>query len=404
MFDVRAFGATGDGKTSDTASIQKALDACGTNGGTVRFPAGTYLSGPLVLRTKSVVWLQKDARLKATDEPKDYLPAEVSWQDILDGKSKGPFTPFIGGKDLQDVTIRGEGLIDGSGAKWWVPAEEARRKVSGYTLPRPNLIVLTRVTNLVVRDVTLQNSPKFHLVPTECEDVVISNVTVLAPAGAANTDAIDPTISRRVLITKCLIDVGDDNIAIKSGKKVSGREFACEDITVTDCVFKNGHGMSIGSETVGGVRNVTVRNCRFEGTENGIRIKSPRGRGGTVENLVCERITMDKVDPAILITAYYPKIPKEDAAQPMTPATPIFRNIRISDLTATCVKGAGIIVGLPESQVSGVVLENVNISAVSGLEIRNATGVQLKNVRVQVKSGEPVVVRDAQVTGLGQGD
>jgi polygalacturonase len=400
VFDVRAFGAQGNGKALDTAAIQKALDQCGKSGGTVKFPPGTYLSRPLTLGTKTTLLIEEGSTLKATDEPKDYLPANVSWQDILEGKSKGPFAPFIGGKDLSEVTIAGRGTIDGSGARWWIPAEEARRKVPGYTLPRPNLIVLTRVKDLVVRDVTVQNSPKFHLVPTECEDVVISNVTVLAPSGAANTDAIDPSLSRRVLITKCLIDVGDDNVAIKSGRKVEGREFACEDITVTDCVFKHGHGMSIGSETVGGVRNVTVRNCKFEGTENGIRIKSPRGRGGAVENLVCENITMEKVEPAITITCYYPKIPDQDAAQPVGAETPIFRNIRIVNLTATCMDEAGVIVGLPESLISGVVLENVKITATSGLLIRNAKGVQLKSVHVKVRDGEPIIVKDAQVEGL----
>jgi polygalacturonase len=117
------------------------------------------------------------------------------------GATSGDFVPFISGKDLEDVTIAGRGTIEGSGAVWWEAAEEARRKVSGYTLPRPNLIVLTRVKNLVVRDVTIQNSPKFHLVPTECDDVLITNVTILAPEGAANTDAIDPSVSRRVTIT-----------------------------------------------------------------------------------------------------------------------------------------------------------------------------------------------------------
>ena len=131
----------------------------------------------------------------------------------------------------------------------------------------------------------------------------------------------------------------------------SGREFACEDLTITDCIFKHGHGVSIGSETVGGVRNVTVRRCRFEGTENGIRIKSPRGRGGTVENLVCEDITMSNVVGAITITTYYPRIPKADTAQAVTAETPKFQHIRIANLKATSAKDAGVIVGLPESLV-----------------------------------------------------
>lgn len=405
VFDVREFGGTGDGKTLDTDAIQKALDVCGkAGGGTVRFSPGTYLSKPVTLRSRTTLLLDKGAMLKASDDPKDYLPATVTWEDVLAGRSKGPFTPFIGGKDLTDVTIAGNGIIDGSGERWWVPAEEARRKTPGYTLPRPRLIVLTRVRNLVVRDLTLQNSPTFHLVPTECEDVVITNVTFLAPAGSANTDAIDPSVSRRVLITKCLIDVGDDNVAIKSGRKIEGREFACEDITITDCVCKHGHGISIGSETVGGVRNVTVRNCTFEDTDNGLRIKSYRGRGGVVENIVYENITMKGMNPtAITITCYYPKIPATDEAQPITDETPKYRNIRITNVKGTATKAAGVIVGLPESIATNIVLENVEVTAPVGLAIRNAKGVRLKNVKVTVEKGEPFIVENSEVEGLPGG-
>ena len=140
-------------------------------------------------------------------------------------------------KDGEDVTLTGKGTIEGNGSVWWEAAEEARKKVSGFTLPRPNLIVPTRIKNLRISGITIQNSPKFHLVPTECEDVWIEGIKILAPERAANTDAIDPSICRNVTVTNCLKDVGDDNIAIKSGKKVEGREFACENITITDCVI-----------------------------------------------------------------------------------------------------------------------------------------------------------------------
>jgi polygalacturonase len=345
--------------------------------------------------------VNEGAVLKATDEPKDYLPGNVSWDDILQGRSKGPFTNFINGKDLEDLKIEGKGVIDGSGARWWEPAEAARRKVSGYTLPRPNLVRIVNCKGLKVSGVTLRNSPKFHLVPENCDDVLIENVTILSPEGAANTDAIDPVASRRVTITRCLIDVGDDNVAIKAGKKVSGREFACEDISITDCTFKHGHGLSIGSETVGGIRNLVVRNCTFEDTDNGIRIKSPRGKGGKVENLVYENLTMKNVKGAITFTCYYPKIPKGDKAQPMTDETPAFRNIRVKNLKATSSADAGVIVGLPESRVVDVVLENVSIEAAkAGLLIQNADAVKLKDVKVTCPSGRPVIVENAGVEGV----
>jgi len=397
-FDIHQFGAKGDGKALDTDAIQKALDECGKAGGVVRFPRGTYLSKPLFLHSRTTVQLDEGATLVATDEREDFLIPERRAQT----NSSSAFYAFINGRDLTDVAITGRGTIDGSGAKWWVPAEEARRKVSGYTLPRPRLIVLTGCKNVRVEGVTLANSPSFHFVPNDCENVMLDHVVITAPAHSPNTDGIDPSVSRHVRISHCRIDVGDDNIAIKSGRKMPGREFGCEDIQVMDCVFLHGHGLSIGSETAGGVRNLTVERCQFQDTENGIRIKSPRGRGGAVENLSYKDITMTNVDPAITITCYYPKIPKEDTAQPVTPETPSFRNIRIANLTATCPRNAGVIVGLPESAVSNLVLENVSINAATGLTVRNAKAVQFKNARVTANEGPPIIRQDAQVEGIGE--
>ena len=411
IFDVRPFGAEGDSKTLDTAAIQKALDACGrAGGGTVMFRPGTYLSRPLTLRTKTMLRLDPGATLKATDEPKDFLPAAVPWSDVLNGSKRGPLAAFISGKDLTDITICGGGTIDGSGAQWWIPAEAARRKVRGYTLPRPNLIVLEHCKGVRLENITLQNSPKFHFVPSACEDVTVSNVTITAPEHAANTDAIDPSSCKNVLITKCTIDVGDDNVAIKAGRKIAGREFASEDITVTDCTFLHGHGMSIGSETDGGVRNVTVKNCTFENTENGIRIKSQAGKGGVVENINYRDLTMKNVDPAITFTCYYMNnsaqdaapapVPKENRAPAVEEKIPVYRNIRVTNLKATCQRSAGVILGLPDSCISNVVFENVMLSAKSGLTIHNAKGIQFKNSSVTVENGPAFSAENAQVEGF----
>jgi len=404
-FNVRDFGATGDGTTFDTKAIQKALDACKEAGGTVEFPAGTYLSQPLTLRSKTTVQLDAGAILQASTNQMDFMKTPGDWLKVKGG---GDFIPLLSGKDLTDVTFTGSGTIDGGGSAWWPEAEKARQIKSGYTLPRPNLIVIERSKNLRFENITLQNSPKFHLVPADCEDVVVTNVTILAPERAANTDAIDPS-GRRMLITHCKIDVGDDNIAIKAGKKVPGHEFQSEDITVTDCTFLHGHGMSIGSETAGGVRNVTVKNCTFENTENGIRIKSDTRRGGVVENIICDGITMKNVNPAITLTCTYQGTSAGDAKQPSDGQTnaapaagniPIYRNIHISNLAATCPKAAGLILGLPQSCISNVVLENVKITAAKSFFIANAKGVQLKNVSVTVASGEPFKLDNAEVSGL----
>lgn len=397
--NVRDLGAKGDGVSLDTDALQKALDRCAeSGGGIVRLPPGVYLSKPLTLGTQTTLLLDAGARLQATDEPADFSAS-----------GSGPFAPFINGRGLTNVAIIGPGVIDGAGAKWWIPAEAARRKTPGYTYPRPNLIVLTACRNVRVQDVTLQNSPKFHFVPAECEDVLVTNVTITAPPRSPNTDAIDPSGCRGVLITHCRIDVGDDNVAIKAGKKIAGREFASEDIRVTDCTFLHGHGMSIGSETVGGVHNVLVENCTFENTENGLRIKSQRGRGGLVENITYRNIMMKNVDPAITFTCKYLNNSKGDPNQPTNsqPAevsrglerVPVYRHILIQNLDATCPDNAGTILGLDDSQIQDVVFQNVRISANKAFSITDAAGIQFKDSTLTIREGPNLITTRAQVDG-----
>jgi polygalacturonase len=409
VFNVRDCGAVGDGKTLDTKAIQQALDACGkAGGGTVLLPPGEYLSQRLTLRSKTTVRIEPGATLLASTNQDEYLKVPGDW---LKARSSGDFNPFIGGKGLKDITITGGGTIDGNGAAWWGEAEKARQIKPGYTLPRPNLVALDRCQNVAIENITLRNSPKFHFVPADCDNVVVSNVIILAPEHAANSDAIDPS-GHHILITKCKIDVGDDDVAIKAGKTMPPGQFESEDITVTDCTILHGHGISIGSETDGGVRNVTVRNCTFENTENGLRIKSRRGKGGLVENIRYHDITMTNVNPAITLSCYYmnhsagdaeqPSAPNEDVAKLVNSKTPVFRNIDISNVTATCQKEAGIILGLPESEISDVVLDNVRITADKGLTIKNARGIQLKEVQVTTRKGPPYILDNAKVEGLPQ--
>jgi len=404
VFNVRSFGAKGDGSTFDTAAIQKALDACTNSGGTVEFPAGTYLSKPLTLHSKTTVQLDTGATLQASTNQTDFMKKPGDW---LKAKS-GDFAPFIGGRDLRDVTFTGSGVIDGGGAVWWGEAEKARQIRPGYTLPRPNLVVIEQSKNLRVENITLQNSPKFHLVPADCENVVISNVTILAPEGAANTDAIDPS-GRHMLITKCRLDVGDDNVAIKAGKKKAGDEFQTEDITVTDCTFLHGHGMSIGSETMGGVRNVTVKNCTFAETENGIRIKSDLRRGGMVENISYSDITMSNVIPAISFSCFYQNNSAGDANRGLGTQEdsgsggqniPLYRNIRVTNLKATSLKSAGVILGMPDNCISNVVFDNVQISAPRGLTVRNTKGFEFRNSKIQTTYGAPVISENTQLESV----
>jgi polygalacturonase len=224
------------------------------------------------------------------------------------------------------------------------------------------------------------------------DDVTIRNAKIVAPEHSPNTDGIDPFSSNHVAISHMTIDVGDDNVAIKSGQPGSpGRDDPSTDITVTDCTLLHGHGMSIGSEVSGGVRNVAVARVQFKGTANGVRVKSNRDRGGDIGNLDFRDLTMEDVGTPVLITEYYPRIPDRDSAQPVTRLTPHFHDISITNLSATGAKNAGFIVGLPESPITSIALTNVHISAEKGMTISNST-VTAHDFAVKAASGPPLIM------------
>lgn len=363
--DVRQFGARGDGAGFDTLAIQQAIDTAGTaGGGTIRIPAGTYRLQPIHLRARTTLLLEEGAILSASDDPRDFFAGHAG------GESR--VLSLINGKHLADVAITGRGVVDGSGQRWWRNARAARDSGEHTDLNRPRLINFAGCQRVTVEGVTLRNSPIFHLTFNNCENVTVRNVTITAPADSPNTDGIDPAGCRNVTITGCRIDTGDDDVAIKSFHPGMG----CSHITVSHCVIGHGHGISIGSETVGGVSDVLVEHCTFAGTRYGFRIKSGRGRGGVVENIRVNDIQMRNVDPAIDIMCYYPNPPLGDAAQAMTPLTPVYRHIRIENLTATCPREAGLFVGLPESPITDCTLTNVHVSASRPFVIRDARVVQ----------------------------
>lgn len=394
VFDVKKFGAVGDGKTLDTAAIQRALDECAqSGGGIVELPPGTYLSKPIFLKGNGLTFqLDEGATLQATD----------NFDDFADPEKRGGVLAFVNANGLNDLTITGKGVIDGAGAKWWPDVRLAKKNGAPESRRRPRMVVLQNCLNLRVEGIRLQNSPSFHLVPSDCEDVVVEGVTIKAPADSPNTDATDPSACRHVVYRGCTFDVGDDNIAIKSGHVDPAHpKAAVEDFLVENCTFLAGHGMSIGSETTGGVKNLTVRNCTFDGTTSGIRIKSDRTRGGVVDSCTYSNLTMKDVKIPINITSYYPKIPAADSARPITDRTPMYHNLKIINVTADSPQSAGFIVGLPESCISNVVFQNVTITAPKGLTVRNVHAIEFKNSEIQVTEGRPVILEDnAEVSGI----
>lgn len=381
----------------NTTAFQKAIDDCAARGGgTVEVPAGNYLVNPLFLKSHIRLHLAKEATLVASseitayraDDQHRYAAAENGW------------LPVISIADATDVAITGEGTIDGQGAVWWERWRENIR-ASGKKGPtdRPRLIYITRAERVLVDGVTLVNSPSFHLVMRYARDVTVNGTTILSPHHAPNTDAIDPIDSRHVRITNNVIDCNDDHIAIKSEKADSRYpNGAVEDIYIANNHLRQGRGISIGSETAGGISNVLVENNQFTGSMYGIRIKSPRGKGGEVNNVLYRQIHMTDVAVPLVISGYYqaaPIVPAEvakqlnaggfllgeqlyppdsDASQPFNRiTTPHFSRITIRDLTSEGNSlAAGYIIGVPEAVLNDIQLDKVSIQAKVGLRVRNA--------------------------------
>ena len=218
----------------------------------------------------------------------------------------------------------------------------------------------------------------FHLVPRNITDLTIERVKVRAPwdNSAPNTDAIDPGPVTRAWIHHCDIDTGDDDIVIKSGGT---------DILIEDCTIKHGHGISVGSETTAGLRNMLVRHCTMEDTDNGIRIKSMRGAGGLAENLRYTDITMKNVPNAIVLQLDYVDNNRPNFRGDPT-KIPAIRNIQIDHVTIEGSKSAGIIHGLPDSPITDIALRNVSITAENGFDIKAVGTLTLENVSVTLKS------------------
>jgi len=364
--DPRTYGAKGDGITKDTVALQTAIDACaGRGGGTVSLAAGTYLSAPIILKSKITLHLDKGATLLGSSNHQDYPPqTEFHLPDLQ---------PLVSATNASDVAITGAGVIDGAGESWWLEARNMKdHGILGNGHPRPKLIIFDHCKHVLVEGITVQNSPMWQVVPYYSDDVTIRNIRVLAPPRSPNTDAVDPFSSSNVRIDHLFADVGDDDIAIKSGPINSpGPDDPSRDITITDCTFLHGHGLSIGSEIAGGARNIRAERIHFEGTDNGIRIKANRDRGNDVGNLFFRDIEMKDVKNALIISEYYPKVlpPEGEAAQPITRLTPHFHNITLEDVTASGGESAGVIIGLPEAPIASVTMHNVKISARKGLTI-----------------------------------
>ena len=384
--DVRQFGATGDGATKDTAAIQKAIDSCSVKGGTVTLTAGTYLTGPIELKSNITFDVETGATLLGSPDRADFGPFTFAGKQTV--------LPLVRTENASNVTIHGGGIIDGNGHIWWEYVRGVKDSgVLGTDHPRPMGLTFVHSHHIRVENITVQNAGFWQIVPYYSDDLKFLNMKVLAPK-SPNTDAIDPFSSSHILIDHVFSSIGDDNIAIKSGAINSpGPDSPSHDITITDCTFEQGHGLSVGSELSGGAYNIHAERIHFKGTDQGIRIKANRDRGHDVSNLTFKDIDMVDVRTAILISEYYPKVyPEGDvAAEPIGRLTPFFHKIRIENVHATNSGSAGVIVGLPESHVKDIILTNVDIQAKTGMKIAYTDAI-FNNVKVKADEGEAITI------------
>jgi polygalacturonase len=419
-FNVRDFGATGDGKTLESAAINKAIDAAAAaGGGTVVVPPGKYLTGTLILKSNITLEIAAGATLLGSSRREDYPMVEDAWNP-----QRQVMAPLLYAHDAEHVTITGTGLIDGQGEPWWLlvrpnlNAPRGGRAERGAAAPaappatspargpaagveRPQLLRFVRCNDLVIEKVSLLNSPSWNIHPMFCDRVRVDGVSIKARVPSPNTDGINPEGCSNVQISNCRIDVGDDCVTLKSGTEntIGFVKRPEQDITITNCVMYQGHGgVTIGSEMSGGVRNITVSNCVFHGTDNGIRVKSQRGRGGIVEGLTVSNIVMEDVPhPFIITTFYMNRNPGAiDEMPPRTEGTPLFRDFLFSNITARNAKDAGSITGLRELPIEGMMFSNVHLQADTPFTVTNAKSIRFRDVVIDTKSGPAITLRNTE--------
>lgn len=415
-YNVIKYGARNDSSRKATTAIAKAIAAASkAGGGTVYFPAGKYLTGPIHLKSNITVLIDAGAELHFSDDFDDYLPMVKSRYEGVDVTS---FSPLFYAYEAENIAIKGRGLIDGHGRKWWhfvegykegqerskwqyifdslnrniLLPDDPRQMKRGFL--RPPFIQPMYCKNVQIEGITIRNSPFWTINPEFCENVTVNGVTINNPP-SPNTDGINPESCKYVHISNCHISVGDDCITIKAGKDIPGRTKAApaQNYTITNCTMLSGHGgVVIGSEMSGDVKNIVISNCVFDGTDRGIRIKTARGRGGIVEDIRVDNIVMKNIrDQAIVLDMEYAKVPVEAVSE----RTPKFRNIRFSNITAY-TKTALYINGLDEMPVQEISLNDVYFEAEQGITIRKAKDIELNKVRINVKRGSPLVTENVQ--------
>ena len=422
VVDIRDHGAIGDGKIDCTTAFADAISATArAGGGRVLVPAGEWFTGPIHLQSNINLHFEQGATVRFSNDPGQYLPPVfVRWG----GQECYNFSPLIYARDCNNIAVTGRGKLLGQGKAWWnwekkehqtatklyqmvLQGVAVGERMFGCTeMPlRPQMILPLNCTNVLLEDFCIAESPpmwSLHL--AYCENVIIRRVTINAADGP-NNDGIVIDSSRNVIVEDCALHTHDDCIALKSGLNEDGRRVGkpTENVIVRRVRATAGHGgITIGSDMSGGVRNVFVHDCHYDGPSAGIRFKAARGRGGVVEQVHVQNITMGRIPgDAIQLTTEYPTFVLPNGSPP------VFRDITIRDVTCQQAKTAVRMSGLPDSALKNIHLEDVTINADEGFCCSVGNGIRLINLRVTPRLGPVLSLRDSQqvlIQGLHNAD
>ncbi|XP_064960096.1 probable polygalacturonase [Musa acuminata AAA Group] len=367
---IADFGGVGDGKTLNTAAFESAISHIvqqNASGGTLLYiPAGVWLTGAFNVTSHMTLFLAKDAVIKATQDTSNWplidpLPSYGRGRELPGGR----YMSLIHGNGLRDVIITGEnGTIDGQGEMWW---NMWRKKTLRFT--RPNLLELMHSTDVIISNVVFQDSPFWNIHPVYCSNVVVKNVTILAPYDSPNTDGVDPDSSMNVCIEDCYISTGDDLVAVKSGWDEYGIAYArpSSGIIVRRVTGSNQFaGIAIGSETSGGIENVFAENLDIFDSGIGIHIKTNSGRGGFIRNITISDVNLNNVRKALKISGKAGDHP-DDGYDPN--ALPVVDGLTIKNVWGVGVRQPGSIQGIKDSPFTHICLSNVTLKFNSSREV-----------------------------------
>lgn len=378
VLNVRDFGASGDGEQDDTVFIQAAVMAC-PKSGRVRIPRGKYRVTSLFLKSDLNLELEEGAVLLYDGRPGrlPVLPGHLSGEGAesfslgsWEGEAADMYAALFTGCGVENVNLYGRGCIQGGASmdNWW--KQENRQS----TPHRPKMLYLTRCTNIRVHGLHFSMCPSWCIHPCFCRDLGFYDIEIRNPENSPNTDGLNPESCECVDIAGCHFSLGDDCIAIKSGKGKRAQDKpvpGCH-ITIRQCFMENGHGgVTIGSEISSGIHHVTVRDCRFRHTDRGLRIKTRRGRGKAcvVDDVLFENICMEEVETPFVLNCYYSCEPdgrsdyvQSKEALPVDARTPcvgnlVFRHIYCTD----CHIAGAFFYGLPEKKIKSITMEDVRI-------------------------------------------